>query len=68
MEALILVAHRRADDVRRIGVMRALNHGKPDRRSCHKASAPKLQGSPVNGGYATLRFSAEVLPRFAISS
>jgi hypothetical protein len=45
MEALILVATSGGPTMfARIGVMRALNHGKPDRHRCHAARARRLTG------------------------
>ena len=72
MEALILVATSGGPTMfARIGVVRALNHGKPDPAIVpqgKRAKVYKVIRLAGNGGYATLRFSAEVLPRFAISS
>jgi hypothetical protein len=72
MEALIL-SRRRAGPTMfaRIGVMQALNHGKPDPAiGATRQARQSLQGHSLagNGGYATLRFSAEVLPRLSVSS
>ena len=45
MEALILVATSGGPTMfARIGIMRALNYGKPDPAICHAASAPRLTG------------------------
>ncbi len=72
MEALVLVATvGRAVDVARIGVMRALNYGKPDPAIVpqgKRAKVYKVIRLADNGGYATPRFSADVLPRLFISS